>query len=257
MLARMTVEYVDLETAMAAKGTRIVVNAIVPSPWSEALKGCLHVAQVPALAVRRARDNVAIDAWTGIDNAPAVFHDREPIRSNWAAIVAFVDRVGRMRILPDGLEERADAIGTLDAIAGEGGIGWNARLAMIDAGITSDGTAGFPPQVAKYLARRYGYSPEAVVTARDRMARQLAFVAGKLRGEWFGGESPNAIDVYSATFLTPVAAPITEADCPDMAPMLRTAFASAHVAFGPMVPKTLVEHRERMFATHLPLPIRL
>jgi glutathione S-transferase len=257
MLAAMTLEYVDLETAKAARGTRIVVNAIVPSPWSEALKGCLAVAGVPALAVRRAVDNAAIDAWTGVDNAPAVFHEREPIRTSWSAIVPLVDRIGGTRILPAGLAERAGVIGTLDAIAGEGGIGWNARLAMIDAGITSGGTVGFPPQVAKYLARRYGYSPEAVAAARERITAQLAFVADQLRGAYFGGATPNAVDIYSATFLTPVAAPITEAECPDMLPPLRAAFASAHAAFGALVPRALLDHRERMFESHLPRPIRL
>ena len=32
-------EYVDVETARAATGTRIITSALVPSPWSEAAKG--------------------------------------------------------------------------------------------------------------------------------------------------------------------------------------------------------------------------
>jgi glutathione S-transferase len=254
----MTLEYVDVETAKAAKGTRLVVNGIVPSPWSEAMKACFVVAGLPTLVVRRALDNAAIDAWTGIDNAPALIHDREPIRSNWAAIVAFVDRMAPDRgVLPRASDERARVMGTLDAIAGEDGIGWNARLAMIDASMTSGGTVGFPAPVAKYLAKRYGYSPAAVATARERIAEQLAFVASQLRGAYFGGKTPNAIDAHCATFLTPVAAPITDAECPDVAPPLRHAFSAAHVAFGSLVPAALLEHRERMFTTHLPRPIRL
>jgi glutathione S-transferase len=253
----MTLEYVDLETAKAAKGTRVVVNAIVPSPWSESLKGLLAIAGLQALAVRRAMDNTAIDAWTGIDNAPAVFHDREPVRANWAAIVGLVDRLAPTRgILPSAIAERADVIGTLDTIAGEGGIGWNARLAMIEAGLAGTG-AGFPPQIAKYLGKRYGYSPEALAAGKTRMEAQLGFVAGKLRGDYFGGATPNALDVYSATFLTPVAAPITEAECASIVPPLRAAFASAHAAFGSMIPPALLAHRERMFTSHLPRPIVL
>jgi glutathione S-transferase len=253
----MTLEYVDLETAKAAKGTRIVVSAIVPSPWSEALKGLLAITGLPALVVRRAMDNAAIDAWTGIDNVPAVFHDREPIRSNWAAIVGLVDRLAPSRgILPTAPAERADVMGTLDAIAGEGGIGWNARLAMIDAGLQGTGS-GFPPQIAKYLGKRYGHSPEAIAAARTRIEAQLGFVASKLRGDYFGGAAPNAVDVYSATFLTPVAAPITEAECAGMVPPLRAAFASAHAAFGSMIPPVLLAHRERMFTSHLARPIVL
>jgi hypothetical protein len=83
-----TLEYVDVETAKAAKGTRLVVNALVPSPWSEAMKGLFVLAKLPALVVRRSMDATAVDAWTGVDNVPAVLHYREPIRTNWAAIVA-------------------------------------------------------------------------------------------------------------------------------------------------------------------------
>jgi hypothetical protein len=249
----MTLEYVDVETAKAARGTRLITNALVPSPWSEAMKGLFVIAKLPAIAVRRGMDTAAIDAWTGIDNAPAVIHDREPIRSNWAAIVGFVARLAP-DILPTDLAARADAMGTLDLIAGEGGIGWNARLAMIHA---SDGTAGFPPPIAKYLAKRYGYSAAAIEAAQSKIGAQLGYLASKLTGEYFGGVTPNAIDIYSAAFLTPIAAPISDAECPDIIPPLRSAFGLAHAAFGPLVPATLFEHRERMFQRHLARPIRL
>lgn len=252
----MTLEYVDVETAKAAKGTRLVVNALVPSPWSEAMKGLFVLAQLPALVVRRTMDSAAVDAWTGVDNVPAVLHYREPIRTNWAAIVALADRLAPGRILPTDIAARAAAMGTLDLIAGEGGIGWNARLAMIDAGLAGTG-AGFPPPIAKFLGRRYGYSPEAIVEARPRVEAQLAFLANRLTHDYFGGTEPNAIDVYCATFLTPVAAPLTEAECPGILPPLREAFASAHAAFGSLIPAALIAHRERMFASHLARPIIL
>lgn len=251
----MTLEYVDLETAKSATGTRIVVTSLVPSPWSEATKGMLHIAGIPTLVVRRGTDKEAIDAWTGIDNVPALFHDREPIRTNWAAIVAFVDRMAPGVMLPPSIEGRAEVMGAVDAIAGEGGVGWNARLAMIDAGITSGGATGFPLSVAKYLGKRYGHSAAAIDAARTRITQQLAFIASKLQGDYFGGAAPNALDVYSATFLTPIAAPISEAECPALIAPLRVAFASAHAAFGSLVPASLLAHRERMFERHLPRPI--
>lgn len=250
--------YTDLETAKAARGTRMVANSLVPSPWSEAAKACLLLAKIPAMIVRRAMDTAAIDAWTGIDNVPALIHDREPARSNWCAIVTFCDRHSAgLRLLPDEIGARATTIGVLHEIAGEGGIGWNARLAMIDAGITSNGATGFPIQVAKFLAKRYGYAPDAIAVARAKIAAQLVFLDEQLRGDYFGGDAPNAIDAYCATFLTPVAAPVTEAECPAMFPILRAAFATAHAAFGSLVPPRLLEHRERMFTTHLKRPIEL
>lgn len=247
----MTLEYVDVETAKTARGTRLIVNALVPSPWSEAMKGLVALAKLPAVAVRRGMDTAAIDAWTGIDNAPALIHDREPIRSSWAAIVGFVARMAP-GILPVDLGARADAMGTLELIAGEGGIGWSARLAMIDA---STETAGFPPPIAKYLAKRYGYSKEAI--SSTRIGEQLGYLASKLTGDYFGGVAPNAIDIYSATFLTPIAGAISETECPGILPPLRSAFALAAAAFGPSVPPVLLAHRERMFTRHLVRPILL
>ncbi len=171
MLRRMTIEYVDLEAAKAATGTRIVVTSLVPSPWSEALKGLLAITGLPALGVRRARDNQqATDAWTGIDNVPAVIHEREPVHSSWAAIVGLVPDRG---VLPADVAARAEVMGTLEMIAGEGGVGWNGRLAMIDASLTSEGAVGFPLPVGQFLARRYGYSQEAMAEARERMPAQL------------------------------------------------------------------------------------
>ena len=246
-------EYVDLETAKAARGTRLVVNALVPSPWSEAMKGLLAIAELRAVAVRRGMDTTAIDAWTGIDNAPALVHDREPIRTNWSAIVGFVDRMAPGRVLPDDIAARADVMGALDAIAGEGGIGWNARLAMIDASVTTDGASGFPPPIAKYLSKRYGYSPAAVATARTRIAAQLAFIESKLHGDYFGGATPNALDIYSATFLTPIAGPLPETT--QVIPPLRAAFASAHAAFGSLVSSRLLAHHARMFERHLSIAL--
>lgn len=257
----MSLEYVDLETAKAARGARMVTSALVPSLWSEAAKGCFHVARIPVLVVRRGLDTAAIDAWTGIDNVPAVIHEREPVRSSWTAIVTLVDRLARASggpsLLPADPAARRAAIGVLHELAGEEGVGWNGRLAMIDAAITSNGERGFPLPVAKFLAKRYGYSADAVSTARERIAGQLAFLASELRADYFGGATPNAIDVYSATFLTPLAGPITEQECPDLHPTFRAAFTSAFDAFGALVPRELLVHRERMFTSHLPRPIRL
>lgn len=258
MLRRMTIEYVDLETARAAGGTRFVVTSLVPSPWSEALKGLLAIAGLPALGVRRSRENQhAVDAWTGVDNVPAVMHEREPVRTSWAAIVGLVHRLAPDRgVLPVDVAARTAVMGTLELIAGEEGIGWSGRLAMIDASLSSQGSVGFPLPVAQFLARRYGYSPEAMAAARARVPAQLDLLAGELRGEYFGGPRPDAIDVYCAAFLTPLCGSL-ETECPSMSPTLRAAFDSAGAAFGPSVPAALIDHRERMFGRHLARPIVL
>jgi glutathione S-transferase len=256
-------EFVDVATAKSAPGVRIVVTGLVPSPWSEATKGLFRIAQVPVLAVRRMRDGAEVTAWTGVDNVPVVFHEREPARTHWAAITALAARLaGPGVLMPEEVATRAETMGFLDLIAGEDGVGWNARLAMIHASITSDGARGFPQPVGGYLAKRYGYTPEAAASARTRIERQLEALRDRLitqRGlghAYLGGARASALDVYLATFLTPLSA-IPEKDCPGLSPALRHAFSAAHEELGPLVPVELSAHREMMFDRHLEWPIVL
>lgn len=252
------ITFVDVATARQASGVRIAVSGLVPSPWSEATKGLFHLAGVPVLAVRRLRDNAELEAWTGVDNVPVVFCDGAPPRTHWAAIAELAARLaGAGVLLPSALAARAEHIGLLDLIAGEDGIGWSARLAMIDASFATDGARGFPLPVAKFLAARYGYVPDAFAGLRAGVAEQLAFVADRLGDrEYFAGARPGAADVYLATFLTPYTE-ITQADCPAMQPILRKAFGAAHEELGSLVPARLLAHRARMFERHLAYPIVL
>src|SRR5512144_243020 len=177
----MSIEFVDVATARSAPGVRIVVSGLVPSPWSEAAKGLFRIGNIPVLAVRRMRDAADVTAWTGVDNVPVVFHNAEPARTSWAAITTLAARLaGPDVVVPDDVAARADAMGLLHEIAGEDGIGWNARLAMIDVSITSGGKRGFPLPIGQYLAQRYGYTREAVARGRTRIERQLQLVRDRL-----------------------------------------------------------------------------
>jgi glutathione S-transferase len=257
------IDHVDVATARSAPGVRIVVSGLVPSPWSEAAKGVFRIANVPVLAVRRGRDAAEITAWTGVDNVPVVFHGAEPARTGWAAITTLAARLaGPDAVIPEDLAARVEAIGLLHEIAGEDGIGWNARLAMIDASITSEGKRGFPLPVGQYLARRYGYTPGAAARGRARIEGQLHALRDRLRAQlalghaYLGGARVSALDVYLATFLTPLS-DITPDDCPQLEPVLRQAFGCAHEAFGALVPAELWAHRTLMFQRHLAWPITL
>lgn len=257
------IEFADVAMARNAPGVRIVVSGLVPSPWSEATKGLFRIAQVPVLAVRRMRDAADVTAWTGVDNVPVVFHDTEPARTHWAAITALAARLGGPDVLvPEEVTARAGMMGLLDVVAGEDGIGWNARLAMIHASITSEGKRGFPLPVGSYLAKRYGYTPEAAARGRARIDDQLQLLNDRLSAQkglghaYLGGARASALDVYVATFLTPLSA-ILEEDCPSLAPALRQAFGAAHEELGHLVPVELSAHRKMMFERHLTWPIVL
>ncbi len=255
----MALEYVDVATARAAGGTRLVTSGIVASPWSEAAKGLFVIARLPAKVVAKTRENgEAVTAWTGVDNVPIVLHEAEPARTNWAAVVGLTARLAEPdSILPSEPRARASVIGLLELIAGEQGLGWTARLAMIQASLESKGERGFPLSVAGYLAKRYGHTADASIDVRERVTSQLAVLRAEL-GErtYFGGERPSALDVYAASFLTPLL-DIDDAVCPQMIAPLRRAFGSAREALGDLVPAELWAHRTRMFERHLEYPLRL
>lgn len=252
------IQYVDFETARGARGVRLVTSGLVPSPWSEAAKGLFRLAGIPVLATRPVRGDAAFAAWTQAHNVPVVFHDDEPPRTVWSQIVALAARLaGPGVLLPVDIDARIATIGTIHELAGEYGVGWNARLVMIDLGLATAGRRGFAPPIAAYLAPKYGHQPGLVAGARDQVGTALARLAARLAGRpYFGGDRPDALDVYAATFLTPVS-PITEAECPKFAPALRAAFGSAHEELGALVPAALSEHRRRMYDHHLGWPIEL
>ena len=247
--------YVDLETAKSARGIRVVSSAIVPSPWSEAAKALFTLAKVPFVAVRAVPRDPAIAAWTAAHNVPVVFHDDDPPRTVWSQILALAARLGD--VLPRGLRERAATTGLIHEIAGEDGLGWNARLMMIHTSFTTNGERGFAVPAAKYLSAKYGYDAPRIPAARARAIEILAALGERLGGAtYFGGERPDALDAYVATVLTPLA-PIGEADCPDLQPAFRAGFTAAADELGAHVPPALTALRARMYERHLEWPIRI
>jgi glutathione S-transferase len=254
----MPIEYVDLSTARDLRGTRIVTASSVASPWSEAAKGLFAVSPLPAVVIARGPISPEHTAWLGgIDNVPVVLHEDEPPRTNWAAIIGLVARLAPDTLVPSSPLERSRLMGLLDLIAGEGGLGWTSRLSMIHASFASQGERGFPLPIAKYLSKRYGFSrdlDENKLVARVR--EQLAILRAELRGPYFAGERITAIDIYAATFLTPLTV-IDDSVCPQMLEPLRRAFGAARELLAREVPDELWAHRTRMFEQHFPLPIRL
>lgn len=258
-----TLEFVDVTTARGAAGVRMVVSGLVPSPWSEAAKGLFKVAGIPVVAVRRMRDGTEIAAWTGVDNVPVVFYGDEPARTHWAAITTLAARLAKPdTVIPSDIAARAEAMGLLHEIAGEEGLGWNARLAMIDVTLATGGTRGFPLPIGQRLAQRYGYTPEAARSSRSRTEQQLQLLQTRLRAQgalghdYLGGSRVSALDIYLATFLTPLS-DIAPEDCPLLVPVLRQAFRSAHEELGALVPPELAVHRKMIFERHLTWPIAL
>ena len=247
-------QHVDLETGKSARGVRIVSSAIVPSPWSEAAKALFTIAKVPFVVVRAVPRDPAIAGWTGAHTCPLSFTTTSRC-DRVVADPALAARLGD--VLPRDLHDRVTTTGLIHEIAGEDGLGWNARLMMIHAGLTTNGARGL-------RHRRRSTSPRSTATrpsgsprrarVRSRSSPRSASVSAVRR--IFGGDRPNALDAYVATFLTPLRE-ISEADCPSLQPPMRAGLAAAADELGAHVPPSLFALRARMFERHLEWPIMI
>lgn len=253
--------YVDIETARAARGLRMVVASALPSPWSEAAKGLFHVKQIPALAVRSLRVTPDVKAWTDADSVPVVLFDDEQPLTGWAEIIALAERLGgRIPLVPADPVTRAHMFDVLAELASEGGLSWSNRLLMIDGGLRSQGREGFPLPVAQYLAPKYGHAPDCAAPARARVAEVLARLDGALAAahaaghRYLLGDTLTVLDIYTATFLTPITG-VTEAECPAMRAALRPAFTHVQREVGDLLSPSLAAHRRFIYDEHLGWPI--
>lgn len=256
-----TLRYVELEEARAARGVRMVGAARMPSPWTEAAKGLFQVKRIPVLSVRFRRGDPEQLAWTGVRNAPAVMFDDEPPRSGWAEILSLAERLGgAVRLVP--ADERVRIFGLAHELAGEDGLGWNERLIMVHGSLTTGGDRSFPLAVGRALAEQYGYTLPRYEAARARIGAILRLFDESLASShaaghrYLLGDRLTALDVYLATFLTPIVGVTTE-ECPGIVEPVRSALTYLGEQVGDLVTPRLVEHRRTMYGEHLPWPIAL
>jgi hypothetical protein len=266
-----TLRFVELEEARYAPGVRLLGLSLLPSPWTEAAKGIFHVKQIPVLCVRHIRGDADQIAWSGVHNAPAVFFDDEAPRSGWAEILMLAERLGgTTSLIPPEPAARARLFGLAHELCGEDGLAWNARHLMIHGSVSSGGARSFPLFAGQYLAASYGYWPDRINSVRRRIRDLLALFDGVLAASraaghgYLLGDRLSALDIYLATFLTPIIG-VSPEDCPGMSPRARSGFdyLGAQMVDGDdgtgagVVPPALAEHRRRIYSQHLPWPIVL
>lgn len=258
---RMSFEYVSVEDAVQRPGLRMVVVGGVPSPWSEAAKGILHVKRLDWAAVRLDYTSESLKQWTGgRRDGPVLIHNDEPPRHAWDQILLLAERLGpEPALLPRDAADRALAMGLAHEICGEGGLGWARRLQLVHAGL--NGHDGFPPKVAAYLAKKYGYRPEDAPANGQRVAEVLGMLAARLLAQQAGGsgyylgDALSAVDIYSATFMA-LFKPLPHEQCA-MDPATRAAFETVDAATQEALAPVLLAHRDRVYADHLVTPLAL
>ena len=255
----MSYAFVDLEDARAAEGIRMSVVSGIPSPWSEAAKGILHMKRIDWKAVRHRPGDRDLQDWTGCDNAPVLAYGTESFISGWADILLFAERLApEPGLLPRDPETRALTFGLSHELMGQDGLCWLRRLQLVHGGKRLQGK---PRDHADYIGNKYGYRAEDIPRGRDRIIALLAMFSDilmrqKSRGsQYFMGDTPTAPDIYSAVSMA-LFAPLPENRC-NMDPAIRTAFSMIDDATRENLSRALLDHRDMMYERHLALPLAL
>lgn len=256
----MTFAYVSLDEAVSRGGLRMTVVGGVPSPWGEAAKGIFHIKGIEWVAVRLDQRSDAMTAWTKSESAPVALHDGEPPRAGWADILLLAERLAPSPpLLPRDAAERALVFGLAHEICGDLGLAWMRRIQLVHVGLA--GAGGFDARVARYLGKKYGYTPALGETAGARIAELLGMLAARLEAQrragsrYYVGDSLTAVDVYAATALA-LFAPLPDEHCA-LSPPLRAAFETRDPQIEEALAPSLLAHRDMMYAAHLELPLSL
>lgn len=256
----MAFEYIGVEDAIARAGLRMVVVGGIPSPWGEAAKGILHIKGIDWAAVRLDYTSEPLKQWAGRRDGPVAIYDNERPRAGWAEILLLAERLAPSpALLPRDAADRALVFGLAHEICGEGGLGWARRLQLVHAGL--QGTGGFNQRAATYLAKKYGYSPEAGLDAGRRVGELLVMLATRLKAQqeqgsgYHVGGGITAVDVYSATFMA-MFRPLPQGVCA-MDAANRAAFETTDLGIEAVLDPILIEHRDRIYADFLELPLSL
>ena len=248
--------FVDLETARASRGLRMALITNVPSLWSDAARAMATAKELDCLAVEFDPRDETIQRWTGCPNAPvALFKDELP-RTGWAEILSLLERLGgAMSLVPESAADRVAMFGLSREVCGDMGVASIRRLLLIHASFTTDGAEGFATPVAKFLARRYGYSAEWIAPARRRFVEILRVLDDTLSrsgGPYFFGAQLTALDFYWAAALGSIL-PLPDSVRP-IAPSLRPVFERLEEDLAAAVTPALRAHRDRIAPRWIALP---
>lgn len=255
----MSFQFVDLEDARSAGGTRMTVVSGIPSPWSEAAKGILGIKRIPLKGVRYTPGNAELNNWTGCHNAPVLKHNDEAALTGWADILVFAERIApEPSLIPADPEQRALMFGLAHELMGTDGLCWLRRLQIVHGGKQMQGR---PRQHADYIGSKYGYAADDVARGHQRIIALLNLFAGILnkqtaqQQDYYLGPEPSALDIYSAAAMA-LFSPLPEADCP-MDQGTRMAFSMMDKVTAKNLDPVLLAHRDRMYREHLALPLSL
>lgn len=258
-------EILSVAEARKRQGVRLVLTADAPGPWGEAIKGMLHVKQIPYVRVRQTAgtDDPELLAWTGIRNAPQLIFDDEPAIHTWANMIHFVERrANKPSLIPQTPDERVKMFGLIHELAGEDGLAWNRRLCLFKPVMDLAKQNPNPAfETVMTLASHYRYSEEGAAGASFKVAEVLTLLARQLGEQratgsrYMIGDNLSALDIYWAAFAALIS-PLPHELCP-MPDYLRQSYANIDDTVRAALDSSLIEHRDFIYETYLELPVVL
>ena len=254
--------YLEVEQAAAMSGLRVVLSPGVPGPWSEAAKGILYVKKIPYVKVRQelAGENLPLLRWTAQTTAPVfVFNDERP-RSLWIDQLYLAERLAPTPpLIPDVVDDRLLMFGLANELCGENGFGWQRRLMLIHATLTSPKAPEQARKPSEFLGKKYGYEAELADAAPHRVAAIIERLSTQLkhqqsRGSRFLiGSALSALDIYWAAFAALVE-PLPDELC-KMAPGFRRGYHCTDPVVRAALAPELLAHRDFIYRDYLELPL--
>jgi glutathione S-transferase len=254
-------EWLTLQQAVSTPGVRLILARFgVPSPWSEFCRALFDVKRIDYQPVdgRDAEGSYnALRTVSGQDSVPVVLIGAESPRSSWLEQLYAAERLApETPLLPSDPESRAQVLGLIAELCGEGGFGWSRRLQMI-ARLTAPDSHPRDQQMGLYLKYKYGAAhrpdlqrrcEEIVAVFAERLRHQLSYGKGFLFGERLG-----ALDLAWAAFAALIE-PLPERECA-MSGRWRELFRWAPQMISAHHLQMLLAHRDRIYRQHLVLPI--
>ena len=234
----------------------------LPSPWSEGARALFALKGLDAVAVDFRPGDAALTAWTGVPNAPVVLLDDEPPVSGWEDILALAERLRPDPApVPAAPPTGARFLAWMHALLDPSGLAACRRQLVLHESLRPDEPGrvrrGFPPGLARGLAARYGYHPDRLPEARERLIAGLAELDAAL-ADSARASSPyilgalTALDPYAAAMIATLA-PLSDAVHP-IAPILRPALEYLDPAIAAAVTPRLLAHRDLVYARHIHEP---
>lgn len=260
-------KYLSITEVQSMDGLRIVACIDAPSPWSLAARAVFDYKGVPYSLGGQiiADENVELKAWTGQNSAPVVAyrypdndfcHGHEKFATTAESIILLAEQLQpEPALVPNDPQQRAWMFGLLQSLAGEDGFAWGRRLMSL-AMLGSKNLSGN----IKTMALKYNYSDGAAVLAEQRVADVLQMFSTVLKQQqengsaYLVGRELSALDLYFAIFIGIMYRPMSHEQIP-IPEMMRVGYEVPNATLDAAADDILFEHRDRIFADHLPLPL--